>query len=136
MNFINGYYLEMAKFVNLKNEIYKLKMATIKIIPLLYIKPKNKSKTAVTDELVIRFENFMNKQLENKENIGDINGNKFTVGLQRLGVSSCTCGQIQSACYWLMGNGYATHSLAVHMLAYHRDEIPEEELQIIKKLME
>lgn len=110
-------------------------MAAIQVIPLLYIKPKNKIKGAVIDELFIQFEKFMAMQLEKKENIGNIKGTKFTVGVPEVKMSKCACGFQKQACYWLMSDGYATHSLAIHMLTYHRDEIPEEEMYIIKKLV-
>ena len=50
------------------------------------------------------------------------------------GVHFCKCGAVSDPLDWILPTGQVTNSLAVHYLEYHRDEIPESELEKVRKL--
>ena len=50
------------------------------------------------------------------------------------GVHFCTCGAASDNVDWILPTGHITNSLAVHYLEFHRDEIPQKELEKVRKL--
>jgi len=50
------------------------------------------------------------------------------------GFHQCICGAKSDSRDWILPTGQKTNSLAVHYLEYHRDEVPDEELEKIRKL--
>lgn len=83
---------------------------------LLYIEPKNR---AVKDPII------------------DSLTRKMTYALRHPKDWDCTFGFYQDVCgcksnlMYFLQNGMETNELAIHYVAFHRDEIPEEQLDII-----
>ena len=50
------------------------------------------------------------------------------------GVHSCICGAASEAHDYFLPGGWITNSLCIHYLAYHRDAVPETELQKVMHL--
>lgn len=50
------------------------------------------------------------------------------------GVHFCKCGAAGDCVDWILPSGQVTNSLAVHYLEYHREEIPESELDKVRKM--
>lgn len=74
-------------------------------------------------------------QKTSKEPVIDILTRKMTASFRKarlgtcyLGRHKCACGAISSDADHILPNGWKTNSLCVHYLAYHRDEIPEEQI--------
>ena len=51
-----------------------------------------------------------------------------------MGIHLCICGACSEAYNYLLPNGEITNSLCVHYLAFHREEISEEQLDRVKSL--
>lgn len=51
-----------------------------------------------------------------------------------LGYHACACGSISKAHDFILSDGLITNSLCVHYLAWHRDEVPQRELEKVAKL--
>ncbi|MGH7304021.1 MAG: hypothetical protein ACRELZ_12065 [Candidatus Rokuibacteriota bacterium] len=52
----------------------------------------------------------------------------------QLGFHTCVCGAISEAQDALLANGWTTNTLCVHYLAYHRLEVPEADLGMVRAL--
>ena len=50
------------------------------------------------------------------------------------GVHQCVCSVLSTNCNYYLRNGAITNSLCVHYLAYHREEVPPEELEKVSSL--
>lgn len=50
------------------------------------------------------------------------------------GIHRCVCGEISDNRDWILPNGMITNSLAYHYITQHRAEVPEEELDKLRKL--
>jgi hypothetical protein len=50
------------------------------------------------------------------------------------GCHICACGAVSSNTDYVLPNGEETNSLCVHYLAYHRDELPKEQLAKVAAL--
>jgi hypothetical protein len=50
------------------------------------------------------------------------------------GFHQCICGAKSDTSDWILHTGQKTNSLAVHYLEFHRHEVPERELEKIRKL--
>ena len=88
---------------------------------ILFIEPRlGASKEPVRDELSARMREAM--QLARQSD--------WAVA----GVHFCTCGAASDNVDWILPTGQLTNSLAVHYLEFHRDEIPEGELEKVRKL--
>ena len=102
---------------------------------ILYIHPKNTpSEEPVEDELT----ELVRDNFEAAVAIGCCGGNdSFITGTSFMGVHQCTgltCDAYSESCDYLLPYGIITNSLCVHYIQYHRDEIPENELQKIRQL--
>jgi hypothetical protein len=51
-----------------------------------------------------------------------------------LGCHQCVCGAWSDSEDWILANGQRTNSLAVHYLQFHRDEVPEQEIEKVANL--
>lgn len=61
----------------------------------------------------------------------------FLKGASFRGVHECGCGAQSTACdYLLTGGHYITNALCIHYLAWHRDEVSPEDLEIVAGLPE
>ena len=104
---------------------------------ILFIEPTGKkSDDPVIDTLTIKMFNALNKSIKTN-NRGHIGGNgNFTKGLYTLGVHECICGKGSTSCDYMLSSNQATNFLCVHYLAYHRDEIPMDEIKKVESLDE
>ena len=50
------------------------------------------------------------------------------------GFHQCICGAISDNCEHVLPNGIITNSLAAHYLQWHRDEIPQSEIDKLLKI--
>ena len=98
---------------------------------ILFIEPKNCSKNPIIDELTIKMFNAMGDHL-----IKGVVNHKgdFIKGLKTMGLHECICGKVSRSYDILLDSGQATNFLSAHYLAFHRDEVPEEELQKVRNL--
>jgi len=71
----------------------------------------------------------------NEENYGIVTeGGRFGKGILTLGLHECVCGAMSSSCDYMLNGKIVTNYLCVHYLAYHRSEVPEEELEKLAQL--
>lgn len=99
---------------------------------LLFIEPVNiKSEIPVDDELTLTMERLLEKPL----NTGVIweNG-KFLENYSTKGLHQCCCGEKSRSYDFEIYPKTYTNSLATHYLRWHREEVPEKELDKVKKL--
>lgn len=106
---------------------------------LLFIHPTScDTKEPLIDKYTIAVCNA----LENNESTGFVNGNKFIKGIRTMGYHLCSgCLNEQNRFSCPKSKGYDfeiadelyTNWLAVHYLAYHRNEVPDKELKKIDK---
>lgn len=101
---------------------------------ILYIYPKNKkSDLPVNDDITKK----MSELFENCHTTGAYNKRgDFVIGEGYMGVHTCKCGETSESVDYLLTPKFATNSLCVHYLQYHRDEIPETEFEKINELLE
>lgn len=103
---------------------------------LLFIEPSGyTSSTPVLDDLTMKMVSALEKSKQTK-NFGIIYPNGYyRAGAFTKGIHQCLCG-VSSEChdFYLEDIQRATNSLAAHYLAYHREEIPQSELQIVATL--
>lgn len=50
------------------------------------------------------------------------------------GFHTCSCGVHSSNCNYTLPNGETTNSLCVHYLAFHREDVPQEQLDRVAAL--
>jgi len=87
---------------------------------LLYVEPQNpKLEKTVEDELTAKMRGWMKLAKE---------------GPRYHGVHTNPDGYSSQSCDYMLPTGHQTHSLCVHYLANHRSEIPEAELEKVKRL--
>lgn len=98
---------------------------------LLYIEPQQPPLTEpVVDELTLKMAAALNHRIDT----GVYQGGQFSRGGRTRGWHTCSCGACSgNVDYWLPG-GEITNSLAVHYLAYHRHEVPPQQLERVRKL--
>lgn len=58
----------------------------------------------------------------------------FTTHTGWMGVHQCSCGVYSHACNYLLPSGEVVNSLCIHYVAFHRDEIPQEQLDRISNM--
>lgn len=106
---------------------------------ILYIEPKKApSMEPIVDMITMK----MTAALRRIVDIGAIHvGAKGTQyekasllsGVSFRGFHTCSCGAVSGSQDYLLANGYITNDLAIHYLAYHREEVPEFILEEIEK---
>ncbi len=104
---------------------------------LLFIEPENKpSDKPVIDELTKKMASSFRKSkkgtIKEYSIIGQ--GYKFIENNGYMGWHECSCGAQSGAYCSLLPNGEMTNDNCVHYLAYHRDEVPQEQLDRVAKL--
>lgn len=86
---------------------------------ILMIEPKSKkSEMPVIDELTVKMKDVLRRAKK---------GRRFK------GVHRCICGKMSGSQELFVG-GKLTNSLAVHYLKWHRDDVPESELEKVRNL--
>lgn len=104
---------------------------------LLFIEPKNSpSKNPVIDELTKKMTASFRKAkigtIDRYSVIGQ--GYAFSEGNGWRGWHTCSCGARNGCQDYLLSNGEMTNDLCIHYMAYHREEIPQEQLDRVAKL--
>ena len=104
---------------------------------ILFIEPKNPpSKHPVIDEATCVMTQALRLAKTGVANYReDASPNDFREGSGYRGFHVCSCGMISSNCDYLLPNGEITTSLAIHYLAYHREEVSEEQIKRVLALM-
>jgi hypothetical protein len=119
--------VEESKSLSFDSNVYKY------IIPVLYIIPRQpKSEESVNDELTMCM-----KEAFEEGKIGSLNYNdgNFSVNLQTLGHHTCVCGATSTGYDVLIHERYATNYLCEHYLMWHRQEVPESELNKVRNIL-
>lgn len=103
---------------------------------LLYIEPKNPpSKKPVIDIITCTMVDAFRRAKSGVANyMNDEGPYEFMEGVGYKGTHTCSCNVRSSNRDYLLPHGEMTNSLAVHYLAYHRDEISEEQLERVDTL--
>ena len=95
-------------------------------IGILYINPKSILKDPVIDSVTKKLAWLWHRNEDS--------------GLAYFGFHRCSCGATSASAEFLIvppsGEIFVTNSLCVHYAAYHRDEIPEEEMEKLMKIIE
>ena len=104
---------------------------------LLFIEPENKpSEKPVLDELTRKlaasFRKAKTGAIMRYSVIGE--GYEFQEGNGWCGIHECSCGVCSGAIDYLLPNGEMTNGNCIHYMAYHREEIPQEQLDRIANL--
>ncbi|AYV76130.1 MAG: hypothetical protein Terrestrivirus4_178 [Terrestrivirus sp.] len=106
---------------------------------LLFIEPKNdKSVEPVDDELTLFVEKLLNDAIANKSKTMGVvmNDGSWYDGVSTKGWHVCRCKQTSSPHDYEIYKGFYTNSLAAHYLRFHRNDVPEVELNKVRLLME
>jgi hypothetical protein len=88
---------------------------------LLYIEPQNPPSA---EPLVDEYTRHMTGLLDAHENTGCYMSGRFYPHDAFRGWHTCSCGVWSTNVDYLLPGGLITNSLAVHYLAFHRDEVP------------
>lgn len=103
---------------------------------LLFIEPKNnKSEEPINDEYTNFIEKLLDNAMNDKSKMGVVTPKSFVKGMRTLGVHTCCCKECSHSCDYEIYDGFYTNSLATHYLRWHRNEVPQEELDKIMLLM-
>jgi len=96
---------------------------------LLFIEPKGSpSAEPLIDELTVKMAEGLRRS-----KAGVMVDDRLVGGSYR-GVHTCRCGVTSSNTDHLLPNGEVTNSLAAHYLAWHREEVPQAQLDKVKGL--
>lgn len=100
---------------------------------LLFIEPKNFSmEPPIIDEIT----KSVASALENSKRKGVLmKDGQFIEDISTKGYHVCVCGAHSEASDYFLECGLVTNSLCIHYVAFHRDEIPKEELEKIDLLI-
>jgi len=99
---------------------------------ILFIEPaQDATPEPLIDDLTIKMFNCF-KEYTEFGHVGE--KGSFTPQLGTKGLHYCVCGTTSHNCDYILKNGQCVNWLCVHYLAYHRSEIPEEELEKVRKL--
>ncbi len=97
---------------------------------LLYIEPQQPPSAApIIDELTCR----MTANFRQPRATGIFDGTHLRPGATK-GWHTCSCGAHSSNVDFMLPSGEITNSLCIHYLAYHRHEIPPEQLARVAAL--
>ncbi len=103
------------------------------VYPLLYVyAKKNVEDVPINDNTTLELE----KILEACTDSGTYGNGIFTRGEQFLGVHQCICGTQSKSCDYLLTPHFATNTLCVHYLRYHRGEVPKNELFKVNQMFD
>ena len=102
----------------------------ISSVGLLFIKPQNPpSQQPVVDELTGKVVAALREA-----EAGALLLDRFFPGVSSKGRHLCSCGAASTAQDYQLPGGEVTNSLAGHYLAWHRSEIPQSQLERVKRL--
>lgn len=88
---------------------------------LLFIEPRRgRSSEPVKDEITAKVQAAL-KQAKQGESY--------------YGWHTCVCGKRSDSSDWRLPSGHITNALAVHYVAWHREEVPESELEKIRRFL-
>lgn len=98
---------------------------------LLYIEPQRpRSAEPVIDQLTVR----VAIALDNYRETGTLrNSGTFVKGRAWNSVHTCSCGAKSTDVDYKLSNGMFTNSLAPHYMAWHRDEVPPDQLELVRE---
>ena len=97
---------------------------------LLFIEPQNvKSETPTVDELTKK----MTAAFRDFKTGSGFQG-QFMEDAMTMGEQTCVCGARSTNVDYLLPSGYITNYLCVHYLAWHRNEVPQSELDKVAAL--
>ena len=98
---------------------------------LLYIEPQQQPLAEpIIDELTWKMAAALNHCVAT----GTYGSGQFCKNNRFRGWHTCSCGACSDNVDYLIPNGEVTNSLAVHYLAYHRHEVPSQQLERVRKL--
>jgi len=98
---------------------------------LLYIEPRLPASPApLVDALTCR----MVANFRAATATGTLSGSTFRKGNGYRGWHTCSCGACSTSVDYLLPNGEVTNSLCIHYLAYHRHEVPPQQLARVSGL--
>jgi hypothetical protein len=98
---------------------------------LLYIEPQQQSLAEpIIDELTWKMAAALNHCVAT----GTYQPGQFCKNNRFRGWHTCSCGACSDNVDYLLPGGEVTNSLAVHYLAYHRHEVPLQQLERVRKL--
>ena len=104
---------------------------------LLFIEPQNKpSEKPIIDELTMKMTASFKKSKKGTIDRYSVMGQgyKFIEDNSWRGWHTCSCGANAGGQDYLLPNGEMTNANCMHYLAYHRDEISQEQLDRVSKL--
>lgn len=120
---------------------------------LLFIEPKEEpSKMPIVDDITKKMTKYLRLGIygaqEEKENsikienkpptmIIEMPWNKkynFRTNTGWMGFHQCSCGVYSEASNYLLPSGDIVNSLCVHYLAFHREEVPQWQIDVIEKI--
>ena len=98
---------------------------------ILYIEPsRSAAPKPVIDDLTMLMAGALGVGIKGTGTAGN-----FRQGSGYRGVHTCSCGATSSNCEYQLPNGEVTNSLATHYLAWHRDDIAEDQLEKVRALV-
>lgn len=106
---------------------------------LLFIEPNNgKSDEPVNDELTLFVEKLLNNAIANKSKTMGVvfRDGSWYEGVSTKGWHVCRCKETSYPHDFEIHTGYYTNGLATHYLRWHRDDVPEAELNKVRSLMQ
>jgi hypothetical protein len=68
----------------------------------------------------------MTAALRGSKQAGQYTDGEFILHKRNFGTYFCSCGACVASCDFLLPNGFVATPLAVHYLAYHRQDIPQD----------
>jgi hypothetical protein len=99
---------------------------------ILYIEPTGKATKPIIDDMTIS----MYRVFKKHTNTGILGyTHEFSTGMGYMGVHTCVCGANSTSCEYLVEDKYLNY-LCVHYMASHRGEIPEREMNKVKKMFD
>lgn len=130
-------FFEVLTYDKFKYFFFRYKMIFNKPNILLFIEPmKDRSIIPTDDELTFFMEDLLYKAMHDTSKQGIIEKGKFSQGLGYMGYHTCVCGAVSQNFDLEIYPGYYTNSLAAHYLKWHREEVPQRELDKVILLME
>jgi len=97
---------------------------------LLQIEPQHKkSEFPVEDDLTRKMEELLSTAEE-----GTYQSGKFDKNSGWRGFHICVCGEWSGNKDLMLKSGHITNSLAAHYLRWHREDVPESEIQKLKSI--
>lgn len=100
---------------------------------LLYIEPKNECSSYPIDDELTNI--MMNEFFNAVRGTWHHKSNTFRINNRWKGIHTSSCGARSTNRDYKLSNGMITNSLCIHYLRWHRDEIPESELDKVRSMI-